>query len=136
MLSERLRSLFRKESDPVSYGTPLAGSQASAARSVSGSGLPGRKSQRKEAPSTRQSRGLSLVSVVGAVALVRFAGFASTVFGVKFPPALALQYVALIAVFGFGLSAISRGAIIEPPTFITNMVAILTERLTRRLALS
>src|ERR1700691_6021575 len=58
MLSERLRSIFRKESDPVSYGAQLAGSPISAARSVSAAGLAGRKSQRKEAPSPRQSRGL------------------------------------------------------------------------------
>src|ERR1700677_1707897 len=58
MLSERLRSIFRKESDPVSYGGQLAGSPISAARSVSAAGLAGRKSQRKDVPSTRQSRGL------------------------------------------------------------------------------
>jgi lipopolysaccharide export system permease protein len=85
---------------------------------------------------TRQSRSMSLVSAIALVTLVRFAGFASTVFGVKFPPALALQYVALFAVFALGLNAISRGAIIEPPTFVTNMIALITERLTRRLASS
>jgi lipopolysaccharide export system permease protein len=83
---------------------------------------------------TRQSRTMSLVSAIGAVALLRFAGFASMVFGIKFPPALALQYVALFAACGLGLSAISRGVIIEPPAFIANTVAILTERLSRRLA--
>jgi lipopolysaccharide export system permease protein len=83
---------------------------------------------------TRQSRTMSLVSAIGAVALLRFAGFASTVFGISFPPALALQYVALFTVCGLGLSAISRGVIIEPPIFITNTVANLTERLARRLA--
>jgi lipopolysaccharide export system permease protein len=83
---------------------------------------------------TRQSRTVSLVSAVVVAALVRFAGFASMVFGIKFPPALAIQYVALFAVFSVGLTAISRGAIIEPPAFITNAIAVLTERLTRRLA--
>jgi lipopolysaccharide export system permease protein len=83
---------------------------------------------------TRQSRGMSLAFAITGVALVRFAGFASTVFGVKFPPALALQYVALFTALGLGLSAISRGAIIEPPAFITNTVAMLTERLSRRFA--
>ena len=58
MLSERLRSIFRKDSDPVSYGAQLAGSQTSSARSVSSSGPAGRKSPKKDAPSTRQSRGL------------------------------------------------------------------------------
>jgi hypothetical protein len=60
MLSERLRSIFRKDSDPVSYGAQLAGSQTSSARSVSPSGLVGHKSPKKDAPSTRQSRGLEL----------------------------------------------------------------------------
>jgi lipopolysaccharide export system permease protein len=83
---------------------------------------------------TRQSRTVSLVSAVIAVTLLRFTGFASMVFGIKFPPALALQYVALLAVFVAGLSAISRGAIIEPPAFITSAIAKMTERLTRRVA--
>jgi hypothetical protein len=71
---------------------------------------------------------------VGVATLARFCGFASMVFGIKFPPALAIQYVALLAVFGFGLNAISRGTIIEPPAFITNTIAMVTERLTRRFA--
>ena len=49
---------------------------------------------------TRQSRTLSLVSAVVVVTLVRFSGFASMVFGIKFPPALALQYVVLFGVLG------------------------------------
>jgi lipopolysaccharide export system permease protein len=83
---------------------------------------------------TRQSRTLSMVSAVSLVALVRFAGFASMVFGTKFPPALALQYLIILVVSALGLTAISRGTIIEPPTFITNTIAMLTERLQRRLA--
>lgn len=83
---------------------------------------------------TRQSRNLSLISAVGVATLARFCGFASMVFGIKFPPALAIQYVALLAVFGFGLNAISRGTIIEPPAFIANTIAMVTERLTRRFA--
>jgi len=83
---------------------------------------------------TRQSRSMSLVSAIGAVAAVRFAGFASTVFGAKFPPALALQYVGLLTVFWLGLTAIGRGTIIEPPAFVTTAVAIRTERLARRFA--
>lgn len=83
---------------------------------------------------TRQSRNMSLLSAVAAIAALRFTGFASMVFGVKSPPALALQYVALAAAFVLGLRAISRGMIIEPPAFITNTVGILTERLSRRFA--
>jgi lipopolysaccharide export system permease protein len=83
---------------------------------------------------TRQSRTLSMVSAVSMVALVRFAGFASMVFGNKFPPALALQYLIILAVSVLGLTAISRGTIIEPPAFVTNAIAMFTERLQRRLA--
>jgi lipopolysaccharide export system permease protein len=85
---------------------------------------------------TRQSRNMSLISAVAAISALRFTGFASMVFGVKSPPALALQYIALAAAFILGLRAISRGTIIEPPAFITNAVAILTERLSRRFASS
>jgi lipopolysaccharide export system permease protein len=83
---------------------------------------------------TRQSRNMSLISAVAAISVLRFTGFASMVFGVKSPPALALQYIALAAAFVLGLRAISHGTIIEPPAFITNAVAILTERLSRRFA--
>jgi hypothetical protein len=58
MLSERLRSIFRKENDPVSYGARPAVSQAGATRSISASASSPRKSQRNAAPVTRQSRGL------------------------------------------------------------------------------
>jgi lipopolysaccharide export system permease protein len=83
---------------------------------------------------TRQSRNMSLISAVAAISVLRFTGFASMVFGVKSPSALSLQYIALAAAFVLGLRAISRGTIIEPPAFITNAVAILTERLSRRFA--
>jgi len=83
---------------------------------------------------TRQSRNMSLLSAIAAIAALRFTGFASMVFGVKSPSALALQYVALAAAFVLGLRAISRGMILEPPAFIANTVAVVTERLTRRFA--
>jgi lipopolysaccharide export system permease protein len=81
---------------------------------------------------TRQSRSLSLVSAVGGVALLRFAGFACTVFAVKFPLAATFPYLILLAVSAIGFVAISRGTIIEPPSIVTNTVALLTERLSRR----
>jgi len=81
---------------------------------------------------TRQSRSLSLVSAVGGVALLRFAGFACTVFAVKFPAAVTFPYLILLAVSAVGFMAISRGTIIEPPSIVTNTVALLTERLSRR----
>ncbi len=77
---------------------------------------------------TRQSRSLSLLGAIGAVASLRMIGFASIVFGVHMPLAIIAQYVALIATVGFGLWAIGRGIIIEPPAFVSNAVTALTER--------
>ena len=81
---------------------------------------------------TRQSRTLSMVGAVGGVALLRLIGFASTVFGAAIPWVLALQYLALAAAVGAGLYVIRRGLIIEPPAFISDWLAALTERLGRR----
>jgi lipopolysaccharide export system permease protein len=81
---------------------------------------------------TRQSRGMSLVLAVGGVATLRVIGFASTIFAVHMPLALVAQYGALVFTAAFGVFAISRGMIIEPPAFITNAVALLTERISRR----
>ena len=85
---------------------------------------------------TRQSRTLSMLGAVGGVALLRLIGFASTVFGAAMPWVLSLQYVAMAAAFGFGLYAIRRGLIIEPPAFINDWLAALTERISRRFATS
>jgi len=83
---------------------------------------------------TRQSRTLSMVGAVGGVGLLRLAGFVSTVFGAAMPWMLVLQYVALVAAVGGGLYVIRTGLILEPPAFIMNGVAALTERVTRRFA--
>ncbi len=77
---------------------------------------------------TRQSRSLSLLGAIGAVASLRMIGFASIVFSVHTPAAVLAQYVALITAVGFGLWAIGRGIIIEPPAFVTDAVTALTER--------
>jgi lipopolysaccharide export system permease protein len=83
---------------------------------------------------TRQSRTMSLVSAVGGVALLRTIGFASMVFGINRPIALSFQYIAVLATSALGLTAIARGTIIEPPAFMTNAIANITERLARRFA--
>jgi lipopolysaccharide export system permease protein len=83
---------------------------------------------------TRQSRTLSMVGAVGGVALLRFIGFVSTVIGASVPWMLALQYLAVAAAIGGGLYVIRRGLILEPPAFITDSLAMLTERLSQRLA--
>jgi lipopolysaccharide export system permease protein len=81
---------------------------------------------------TRQSRTLSMLGAIGGVALLRLIGFASTVFGAAVPWMLAVQYLTLAAAIGAGLYVIRRGLIIEPPTFISDWLAALTERLGRR----
>ncbi len=83
---------------------------------------------------TRQSRTLSMVGAIGGVGLLRLCGFASTVFGATVPWMLSLQYVAIVVAFAFGLFVIRRGLILEPPAFIANWFAALTERLSQRFA--
>ena len=83
---------------------------------------------------TRQSRTLSMLGAIGAVSLVRLIGFASTVFGATVPWMLPVQYVAVAIAVGFGLFVISRGVILEPPAFISNWIAAITERVSRRFA--
>jgi lipopolysaccharide export system permease protein len=83
---------------------------------------------------TRQSRTLSMVAAIGGVALLRLIGFVSTVFGAAVPWMLALQYLAMATAIGVGLYVIRRGLILEPPAFITDWLATLTERLNQRFA--
>lgn len=87
------------------------------------------------APRTnRQSRTISMFGAIGGVALLRLAGFVSTVFGATVPWMLALQYVALVLAFGGGLFVIHRGLILELPAFIDNWLAAITERVMQRVA--
>ena len=87
------------------------------------------------APRTnRQSRTISMLGAVSGVAALRLTGFVSTVFGATIPWMLSLQYVALAIAFSGGLFVIGRGVIIEPPAFIADWLAVLTERVTRRVA--
>jgi lipopolysaccharide export system permease protein len=83
---------------------------------------------------TRQSRMMSMASAISAVAAVRIVGFISMVLGINRPFALSFQYVAIVLAGGFGLLAISRASIIEPPAFLVHAISAVTERLTRRLA--
>ena len=89
------------------------------------------------APRTnRQSRTVSMLGAIGGVALLRLIGFVSTVFGANMPWLLSLQYVAIVVACGGGLFVIRRGLILEPPAFITNALAALTERIAQRFATS
>jgi lipopolysaccharide export system permease protein len=85
------------------------------------------------APRTnRQSRTLSMVGAISAVALLRLTGFASTVAGANAPWMLALQYIALAIALGGGLFVIRSGTILEPPAFLLNWINALSERINRR----
>ena len=87
------------------------------------------------APRTnRQSRVMSMVSAVGAVALLRIIGFVSMVLGINSPFTLSFQYVAILVATVLGLFAISRAEIIEPPAFMVRAITTVTERLSRRFA--
>ena len=81
---------------------------------------------------TRQSRTLSMLSAIGAVALLRGCGFVGLLAGPRLPAALLVPYIAAIGALLFGYWGISRGVIIEPPAFIVDAITRLTERLTVR----
>jgi lipopolysaccharide export system permease protein len=87
------------------------------------------------APRTsRQSRAFSLALAVVGITALRFVGFATVVFAVHTPSAVLLLYVSLFAAGAWGIIAISRGAVIEPPALFSTAVNAVTERLIRRLA--
>jgi lipopolysaccharide export system permease protein len=85
---------------------------------------------------TRQSRTLSMVGAISVVGLLRLIGFASTVFGTTMPIFLFLQYVAMAAAVAGGLFIIRTGVIIEPPAFLMNWIAAVTERISQRFAMA
>jgi lipopolysaccharide export system permease protein len=62
---------------------------------------------------TRQSRAVSLVAVIAAVATLRLGGFAAMVLAVNFPLALFGLYAAIAATLGFGGFLIWRGKPLE-----------------------
>jgi lipopolysaccharide export system permease protein len=81
---------------------------------------------------TRQGRTMSLMGAISVVGTLRGLGFVGMIAGVHTPVALLLPYLALTATFVLGYIAISRGLIIEPPAFMTNLVTAITERLAQR----
>jgi lipopolysaccharide export system permease protein len=79
---------------------------------------------------------MSIVGTVTWVALLRLCGFVSTVFGASYPLLLSLQFIAMAVALGGGYFVIRRGVILEPPTFINDGFAFITERIVKRLAVS
>jgi lipopolysaccharide export system permease protein len=71
---------------------------------------------------TRESRLWSIAGIATTVMAVRFVGYSSIVFGINHPFALTWQYAALAGVLAWGIYAISRGLVIEPPAIVFNTV--------------
>jgi lipopolysaccharide export system permease protein len=82
--------------------------------------------------STRHGRAVSLITAITAVAALRGIGFVGAISGARQPSALLIPYAALLFAFALGGWGISRAATIEPPAFITDFIAALSESLARR----
>jgi len=80
---------------------------------------------------TRQSRTLALLGMIGVVALLRLTGFVSVIVGVRVPGMLAVQYVALVGAMLAGIWQISRGQALEPATAVSKMATAIGERIIR-----
>jgi lipopolysaccharide export system permease protein len=83
---------------------------------------------------TRQSRTLSLLGLIAAVAVLRLTGFLSVIVGVHVPGALALQYVALFGSIAAASWQISRGQAIEPGAAVSKFATAITERFAKAMA--
>jgi lipopolysaccharide export system permease protein len=83
---------------------------------------------------TRESRSSALAGAIAGILLVRLIGFASTIVGVNYPIFLSVQFIIAGLAAAVGLYAIVRGTGIEPPTFIKERLAALSERIARRFA--
>jgi len=80
---------------------------------------------------TRQSRTLALLGMIGAVALLRLTGFVSVIVGVRVPSVLAVQYAALFGVTAACLWQISRGQAVEPAAAVAKLATAIGERVAR-----
>ena len=83
---------------------------------------------------TRQSRTLALLGLIGAVSLLRLIGFLSVILGVHVPSVIAVQYVALLGSIAAGSWQISRGQAIEPAAAVSRIATALTQRFAKATA--
>jgi len=83
---------------------------------------------------TRQSRTLSLLGLIGTVSMLRLVGFLSVIVGVRVPSVLALQYIALAVSIAGGLWLISRGQAIEPAGAVSKVATAIGERFAKATA--
>jgi lipopolysaccharide export system permease protein len=80
---------------------------------------------------TRQSRTLALLGLIGSATALRLIGFVSVVVGVRTPIVLSLQFVALIGAIFFGLWHISRGKTMEHGTLALRITSAISARIAR-----
>jgi lipopolysaccharide export system permease protein len=80
---------------------------------------------------TRQNRTFAFVGMIGAVVLLRFVGFLSTIVGVGIPAILSLQYIALLVTLVVCLLQISRGVAIEPAASMSRLAAAISDRVAK-----
>ena len=88
------------------------------------------------APRTsRQSREISIVMTIVLIGTLRMIGFACNVVAAQSVAAVYVLWGSLLLTFAVGVYVIARGAVIEPPAFLTQ-IAKLFERASARLATS
>jgi lipopolysaccharide export system permease protein len=80
---------------------------------------------------TRQSRTLAMLGMMGAVAALRLAGFVSVVVGVRSPAILSVQFIAIFGTLAAGIWQISRGRAIEHANFVSKIATTITDRIAR-----
>jgi lipopolysaccharide export system permease protein len=83
---------------------------------------------------TRQSRTLALLGLIGSAAALRMIGFASIVFGVRVPALLAVQFLVLAAAIVGGLVQISGGKALGHPAILGRIMTAITERMAQAAA--
>jgi lipopolysaccharide export system permease protein len=89
------------------------------------------------APRTsRQSRETSMIVAIVAAGSLRMIGFACNVFASQSIVAIYVLYASIAIALGAGILVIARGAVIEPPAFLTQPLTKLFERVSTRLATS
>jgi lipopolysaccharide export system permease protein len=80
---------------------------------------------------TRQSRTLAMLGMMGAVAALRLVGFVSVVVGVRSPAVLSVQFIAIFGTLAAGIWQISRGRAIEHANFVSKIATAITNRIAR-----
>jgi lipopolysaccharide export system permease protein len=85
------------------------------------------------APRTsRQSREVSIVMTIVAIGALRLTGFACNVVAAQNVAAVYVLWGSMLLTFAVGLYAIARGAVLEPPEFLTQLATVF-ERMSQRL---